>query len=162
MRSETNLSRGNRLLEHKIILSADSTCDLGDELRQRYHVQYYPFHVILDGKAYSDGVDLVPDQIYQVYEEKHILPKTAAINAAEYVEYFKKWTDQGYEVIHVTLGSGLSATYQNCCLAAKELPGFIPSTAGTCPPAPAWWCWRRQTALPKGCPAAHIAKEVRS
>ena len=84
-------------MEHKIILSADSTCDLGDELRQRYHVQYYPFHVILDGKAYSDGVDLVPDQIYQVYEEKHILPKTAAINAAEYVEYFKKWTDQGYE-----------------------------------------------------------------
>lgn len=110
---------------HKIILSADSTCDLGDELRQRYHVQYYPFHVILDGKAYSDGVDLVPDQIYQVYEEKHILPKTAAINAAEYVEYFKKWTDQGYEVIHVTLGSGLSATYQNCCLAAKELPGGL-------------------------------------
>ena len=52
-------------MEHKIILSADSTFDLGDELRQRYHVQYYPFHIILDRKAYSDGVDLVPDQIYQ-------------------------------------------------------------------------------------------------
>ena len=32
-------------MEHKIILSADSTCDLGDELRQRYHVRYYPFPV---------------------------------------------------------------------------------------------------------------------
>lgn len=62
-------------MDHKIILSADSTCDLGDELRRRYDVQYYPFHVILDGKTYGDGVDLVPDQIYQVFEEKHIRPK---------------------------------------------------------------------------------------
>ena len=27
---------------------ADSTCDLGDALRARYDVQYYPFHVILE------------------------------------------------------------------------------------------------------------------
>ena len=147
-------------MEHKIILSADSTCDLGDELRQRYHVQYYPFHVILDGKAYSDGVDLVPDQIYQVYEEKHILPKTAAINAAEYVEYFKKWTDQGYEVIHVTLGSGLSATYQNCCLAAKELPGVYPIDSRNLSTGSGLVVLEAADRIAKGMPAAQIAKEV--
>ena len=27
----------------KIILSADSTCDLGDELKEKYQVHYYPF-----------------------------------------------------------------------------------------------------------------------
>ena len=147
-------------MEHKIILSADSTCDLGDELRQRYHVRYYPFHVILDGKAYSDGVDLVPDQIYQVYEEKHILPKTAAINAAEYVEYFKKWTDQGYEVIHVTLGSGLSATYQNCCLAAKELPGVYPIDSRNLSTGSGLVVLEAADRIAKGMPAAQIAKEV--
>ena len=26
----------------KIILSADSTCDLGDELKAKYQVHYYP------------------------------------------------------------------------------------------------------------------------
>ena len=50
-------------MSNPIILSADSTCDLGDELRARYNVQYYPFHVILDGETYADGVDLMPDQI---------------------------------------------------------------------------------------------------
>ena len=30
----------------KIILSADSTCDLGDELKAKYQVHYYPFHII--------------------------------------------------------------------------------------------------------------------
>ena len=33
----------------KIILSADSTCDLGDELKEKYQVHYYPFHIILEG-----------------------------------------------------------------------------------------------------------------
>ena len=62
-------------MSKKTVLCADSTCDLGDELRERYHVQYFPFHVILDGQTYSDGVDLVPDEIYRVYREKNILPK---------------------------------------------------------------------------------------
>lgn len=110
----------------KTVLCADSTCDLGDELREKYHVHYFPFHVILDGKTYSDGVDLVPDEIYRVYREKHILPKTAAINTAEYMDFFKQFTDQGYEVVHLTLGSGLSATYNNCRLAAEEMPASTP------------------------------------
>ena len=34
----------------KIILSADSTCDLDQELKERYDVHYFPLHIILDGK----------------------------------------------------------------------------------------------------------------
>ena len=70
-------------MSKKTVLCADSTCDLGDELRERYHVQYFPFHVIRDGQTYSDGVDLVPAEIYRAYREKNILPKTAAINTAK-------------------------------------------------------------------------------
>lgn len=104
-----------------IMLCADSTCDLGDILRERYHVHYYPFHVILDGVMHADGVDLLPDDIYHVYHEKHILPKTAAINAAEYQAFWKPFVEQGYDVIHITLGSGLSAAYSNCRMAASEM-----------------------------------------
>lgn len=32
---------------NKIILSADSTCDLDQELKERYHVHYFPLHIIL-------------------------------------------------------------------------------------------------------------------
>ena len=106
-----------------VILSADSTCDLGKELTEKYQVQLCPYHVELDGKSYRDGVDLEPDFIYQVYREKKILPKTSAINISEYEEHFKRWTDQGCEVVHITLGHGLSSSYQNCCMAAADLPG---------------------------------------
>ena len=106
-----------------IMLCADSTCDLGDVLRERYHVQFYPFHVILDGVMHGDGVDLTPDDIYRVYREKHILPKTAAINTAEYQEFWQPFVQQGYDVIHITIGSGLSAAYNTCRMAAEEMDG---------------------------------------
>ena len=146
----------------KIILSADSTCDLGDELRSRYEVNYYPFHVILDGKTYGDGVDLVPDQIYEVYRARKILPKTAAINTAEYIEYFRQWTDQGYEVIHITLGHGLSATYNNCRLAAEELPGVYVIDSRNLSTGSGLVVIEAAERIAAGMPAAQIAQEVQA
>ena len=113
-------------MNSKIILSADSTCDLNEELKQRYDVHYYPFHIILEEKDYLDNVDITPDDIYKKYYEKKILPKTAAINVSEYVEYFQKWVDDGYEVIHLNLGSAISSAHQNCLLAAQMLEHVYP------------------------------------
>ena len=48
-----------------------------------------------------------------------MLPKTAALNVAEYIDYFEPWVIAGYEVIHINLGSALSSAYQNCCIAAE-------------------------------------------
>ena len=76
----------------KIILSADSTCDLGDELKARYDVSYYPYHINLDGEEYLDNVTITTDKIYEAYWNKKVLPKTSAINVVEYMEYFKKWS----------------------------------------------------------------------
>ena len=147
-------------MSKKTVLCADSTCDLGDELRERYHVQYFPFHVILDGQTYSDGVDLVPDEIYRVYREKNILPKTAAINTAEYMEFFKQFTDQGYEVVHLTLGSGLSATYNNCRLAAAEMPGVYAVDSRSLSTGSGLAVLEAADRIAAGMPAEQVAREV--
>lgn len=110
-------------MSKKVILTADSTCDLTPELFERYNVRRLPFHILLDEQSYLDGVDLYPDDIYRVYSEKKILPKTAAINMAEYTDFFEKFTQEGYEVVHFNLGSSLSASHNNCRLAAAELEG---------------------------------------
>lgn len=105
----------------KIILSADSTCDLDQELKERYHVHYFPLHIILNEKEYKDNVDITPEEIYQEYYDHKILPKTAAVNVQEYIDHFRPWVEDGYEVIHINLGHALSSVCQNCCLAAEEL-----------------------------------------
>ncbi len=110
-------------MDRKIILSADSTCDLGTELKEKHKVNYYPFHIVLDNKEYRDNVDITPDEIFQVYYDKKLLPKTSAINVQEYLDYFEPWAEKGYEVIHLNLGSALSSAHQNCALAAKMAGG---------------------------------------
>ena len=114
------------LFMSKILLSADSTCDLGSSLKEAFQVHYYPFHIILDGRDYQDNVDITPQEIFQTYYDRKILPRTAAINVQEYLDYFRPFVDQGYEVVHLNLGSALSSAHQNCLLAARELPGVYP------------------------------------
>ena len=108
-------------MANKIILSADSTCDMGDELKARYDVNYYPFHIILEDKDYQDNVDITVKEIFAAYYDRKALPRTAAINIGEYVDYFKGWVNDGYDVIHLNLGGAISSAHKNCVLAAREL-----------------------------------------
>ncbi|MBQ9953974.1 MAG: DegV family protein [Eggerthellaceae bacterium] len=107
----------------KIILSADSTCDLGDELKAQCRVHYYPYHIEFRGHSYLDNVDITPEVLYAGYYEDGSLPKTSAINVQEYVDYFRSLLEEGDEVIHLNLGGALSSSYDHACLAAREVPG---------------------------------------
>lgn len=117
-------------MSRKIILSADSTCDIGNELKEKYDVHFYPFHISLDGQQYRDGIDIFPEDIFKKYYEKGVLPKTAAIGSGEYIDYFRPFVEQGFDVIHLNLGSSISCAYQNCLIAAKELGHIYPINSG--------------------------------
>ncbi|HCA56282.1 MAG: DegV family protein [Acutalibacteraceae bacterium] len=110
----------------KILLSADSTCDISGELLERTKVQLFPLHIILGEKSYEDGVNITPDEIYANFRATGKLPKTAAINTQEYIDAFKPYIDQGYDVIHINLGSALSSSYQNCVEAARQIGHLYP------------------------------------
>lgn len=106
-----------------IVLSADSTCDLGEELRSLYNVHFYPFHVEFRGKCYADGIEITPEEIYAGYYEDGSMPKTSAINVGEYIEHFTALTEGGAEVIHIGLGGALSSAVEHAVLAARAVPG---------------------------------------
>ncbi|MDR2655168.1 MAG: DegV family protein [Oscillospiraceae bacterium] len=110
----------------KIILSADSTCDMPVELREKLDLHLFPLHVIIGDKQYTDdGIDITGQDIFRIYREKKLLPTTSAISVGEYVDYFKQFLDKGYEVIHINIGTGVSACHQNACIAASDLGGGI-------------------------------------
>jgi len=107
--------------DQKIILSADTPCDIGVELKARYQVSLHPLHIILDDRQYTDGMDITSAQLYEAWWKHKLLPRTAAINPEEYMQYFSAYLDQGCEVIHVSLGSGLSCSHANAKIAADML-----------------------------------------
>lgn len=111
----------------KIILTADSPCDLPKELIKRYNVEAIcPLHITIGDKSYEDGVNIQPDEIYKNFENTGVLPKTSAVNTKEYIDVFKPYIEQGYSIIHINIGSALSSSYQNCCKAAEVLGNIYP------------------------------------
>ncbi|MDR1467533.1 MAG: DegV family EDD domain-containing protein [Oscillospiraceae bacterium] len=109
-------------MERGIVVSADSTCDINGDLEEKYSPATSALHINLEGKEYSDGVDLDPDYILKVYKEKKILPKTSSTSEAEYIDHFEKIFSQGArEIIHISLSSKLSSSYQNATNAAIKL-----------------------------------------
>ena len=104
----------------QITISSDSTCDLSQELVDRYNIHILPMGVTLGDKMYRDGMDITPDQIYAHHEKTGQLPKTSAINIAESADFFAELTKDGSAVIHFTISSSMSATYNNARIAAED------------------------------------------
>lgn len=110
----------------KVIISADSTCDIGPELQQQYNIQLLNFRIELNGRDYIDNVTISPDEMYQAWREHKILPKTSAATPFDYKRHFTPLLAQGYEIVHLNLGSGISSSFQNCRTAAEELGNIYP------------------------------------
>lgn len=105
----------------KIKVTCDSTCDLTQELYQKYDIRVVPLGITLGDTLYSDGVDIGAQEIFAYADAKGQLPKTSAVSPADYENQFRPFVEQGYEVIHINISSEFSACYQNACLAAAEL-----------------------------------------
>jgi len=105
----------------KIKLCADSSCDLPESILQQYDIAMLPLTVNMGEKTYKDGVDISIDTVFSYVDETGVLPKTAAGNVQEYLDFFHRWTDAGYEVVHVSVSSLLSSTCRNAVLAAEMM-----------------------------------------
>ena len=107
----------------KIIISADSTCDLGAELTQRYDIRIVPLYVTKGDKTFRDGVDVQPNDLYAHVANGGDLCSTSAASIGDYMEHFTALRKEADAVIHISLSSLMSSTYQNACLAAQEVEG---------------------------------------
>ncbi|MBQ4578446.1 MAG: DegV family protein, partial [Clostridia bacterium] len=106
-----------------IRISADSTCDLSPELLEQYGIETLPLYVVLEGKAYKDGVEITPDDIYAKVKETGKIGSTAAINVDEYITFFTHMKESCDTLIHFVISSEMSSCYQNACIAAEEVGG---------------------------------------
>lgn len=103
----------------KIALTAESTVDLPQNLLQQFDIQTIPFYVVL-GEEYIEDREGVSQQIYDYVAATKQLPKTAAINVADYQEFFSKIKQDYDAIIHVSLSSGISSACSNAIAAAKN------------------------------------------
>lgn len=99
---------------------SDSTCDLSQDLLDKYNITLMPLTVVKDGKEYRDGVNITPAEIFAHVADGGDLCSTAAINMSEYSDMFAQYVNDYDGVVHVNISSDFSSCYQNACLAAAD------------------------------------------
>ena len=103
-----------------IKITADSTCDLSQELVEQYNITLVPLTVIKNGEAFKDGIDISPSEIFAHVAAGGDLCSTTAMNVGEYEEYFARYAKEYDGILHINIGSGFSSSYQNAAIAASE------------------------------------------
>lgn len=104
-----------------IKIISDSTCDLSEELLNKYDIDILPLHVVMGDKEYIDGVNISSDEIYVWSDEHKETPKTSAVGIGEAINLFRKYTDAGEEIIAFAISEDMSTTANVMRIAAEEL-----------------------------------------
>ena len=106
-----------------IKITTDSTCDLPQDLLERYNITVTPLGIIKAGKLYQDGVDIRTGDIAAHVDAGGEITTTNAVNVADYEDLFRRLMEEYDAVIHLNIGMGFSSCHQNARLAAEEVDG---------------------------------------
>ena len=104
----------------KIKITSDSTCDLPQLLTDKYNITIFPLTVVKNDASFKDGVDIHPADIFAHVAAGGALCSTSAGSVGDYEDLFAEYAKEFDAVIHISLGSGFSSSYQNACVAASE------------------------------------------
>ena len=104
-----------------VSIVADSTCDLSQELLDKYKVKMIPLHILLGEKEYEDGVDLRPEEIYAWADDHKTTPKTSAPSVETVMQTFRPLLDKGDDIVCFSISESMSTTANVMRLAARQL-----------------------------------------
>lgn len=105
----------------KIKIITDSTLDLPIDLIKEKNIEVLPLLINFGEESYLDGVEITTREMIDRIQKENVLPTTAQVTPNRFEECIKKFLDQGYKVIVLTLSSEMSGTYQSACIAKNML-----------------------------------------
>lgn len=104
-----------------IKIMADSTCDLSQDIIDKYYIGVAPLNIIINGTTYRDKIDISSDEFFNMLPTLDELPTTSMPSPEEYLNIIDKSIKEGYtEILCICMSSGTSGSYQSGAL-AKDL-----------------------------------------
>jgi DegV family protein with EDD domain len=104
----------------KTAIVTDSTADLPADLVERYQIEVVPNLVVIDGKSYTDGIDISRQEFYERLPGIRNLPTTATASEGAYQEVYENLLQKGAQsVFSIHLASQLSSVFSVASAAAQ-------------------------------------------
>ena len=110
----------------KYIILADVTCDLSAEIREYFAVEDYikghiHFSDTRDFETTLDWDHVGREEFYKTLSDKRSDISTAPASPEEYYLCFKKYAEQGYDILSMSISSRISSTYNVAAGAAARI-----------------------------------------
>lgn len=121
----------------KYIILPDVTCDLSRELQDYFGLTDY----IRGYVHFSDGRDLITtmdwdtisrDEFYRALSNRKLTVSTAPMSPEVFYQTFKKYVEEGYKILSMSISSAISSTYNVACTAAERVKEEHPDCTVYC------------------------------
>ncbi|MEX1376706.1 MAG: DegV family protein [Eubacteriales bacterium] len=100
---------------------ADSISDLSTEVSEKYGIEVLPIEFLIDGtfiSAYELDVDVMMNKI----REKKKTPEIKGVSTDTYTEVFRRYVNEGMEIVCITAGDMTVSNYASACHASTSFP----------------------------------------
>jgi DegV family protein with EDD domain len=104
------------------VLSCCSTVDMPLEYFQKRNIPFVCFHFNMEGKEYPD--DLGQSMSFEEFYRRiaaGAMPTTSQVTIGQFIDFFEPYLAEGKDILHISLSSGLSGTYNSAILAREQL-----------------------------------------
>ena len=102
------------------IIITDNTCDLEPSFYKEHNIPVIMLPYSIDDVVYGPDNDMAIKEFYDSIRNGK-MPTTMAANPEAYTSTFKKYLDEGLDVLYLAFSSALSSSCSNAILAANEL-----------------------------------------
>lgn len=103
----------------------DSASDISESEAKALGITMLPMSVRFGEEEFFDGVSITPTEFYEKLIESDTLPKTSQVTPFMFERAYAELTENGDEVIVITISSKLSGTYQSAKSAALDYDGKV-------------------------------------
>ncbi|MBQ9135663.1 MAG: DegV family EDD domain-containing protein, partial [Lachnospiraceae bacterium] len=109
----------------KIWITSDCTCNMSEELLDEYNVEVIHFYITTDHGCFKDMAEITASNVVEYFENGGTKISTMAPDVPEYTEFFERMLEKYEEIVHITICSKLSLSYQNAVTAAEQFGGRV-------------------------------------
>lgn len=101
-----------------IHIVTDSSADIPDELLKEHNIRVVPLTIRVNGKEFTERVNITPQEFYREMYESDQLPQTSQPAPARFAQVFQELSGKGM-VLCLTISSKLSGSFDSAKLGQK-------------------------------------------
>ena len=108
------------------LITTDSGCDLPLDVLQARDIVPFLLQYEIDGEMFTDTMLHADCHLFYEKMRAGAAPHTSQINASQFADFWRPLLKADVPILHISLGSGVSGTWHNGCMAAEMLKDEFP------------------------------------